>query len=100
MACSIVGMVSLPIRMDMGIMFHQRISRCTMAMTRGDYKKRIKWPEGLDPDVADDLLSEDLLNTAVDDALKKTALDLRLLPVWAKIALRIGKYEYPMPVLD
>jgi hypothetical protein len=97
MACSIVGMVSLPIRMDMGIMFHQRISRCTMAMTRGDYKKRIKWPEGLDPDVADDLLSEDLLNTAVDDALKKTALDLRLLPVWAKIALRIGKYEYPMP---
>lgn len=66
-------------------------------MTRGDYKTRILLAEGLDPDVEDDLLSETMLNLAVNDALKKCALDLRLLPVWAKMALRANRYEYPMP---
>ena len=66
-------------------------------MTRGELKKRIKWGEGLDPTREDGLLSSDLLNTAINDAIKRCAEDLNLIPAEATMALRSDQYKYPLP---
>ena len=66
-------------------------------MTRGDLKKRIKWAEGLDPNREDGLISTTLLNEAINDAIKRCAGDLNLLPVEGAIALRANQYKYPLP---
>lgn len=66
-------------------------------MTRAELKKRIKWGAGLDPTREDGLLTSDLLNTGINDAIKRCAADLNLIPYDGKVALRANQYRYPLP---
>lgn len=66
-------------------------------MTRSELKKRIKWAEGLDPTREDGLLTTELLNTAINDAIRQCAGDLNLLPCEGAFALRANQYKYPLP---
>ena len=68
-----------------------------MAWDRAFIKRRIKLSLMQDPDVEDGLLEDDILNDAIDDAMKIVADDCNLHPVTTKFAVRQDVYYYPIP---
>ena len=68
-----------------------------MAWDRTFLKNRIKSSMFLDRNVEDGLLTDDLLDESIDEAIKIVADDCHLMPRRVKVALRANVWEIPMP---
>jgi hypothetical protein len=64
--------------------------------TRLDFQNKLKSAFGLDRTTDDGLLTNALIQEAINDAMKQVADDCNLIDGYASIALRQGQWKYPM----